>query len=46
MGMRVTYTPDAPSQGVAELTVANIINMARHVMPSDRSVREKEPGIG
>jgi D-3-phosphoglycerate dehydrogenase len=40
MGMSVTYTPDAPSQGVAELTVANIINLARHVMPSDRSVRE------
>lgn len=40
MGISVTYTPDAPSQGVAELTVANIINLARHVLPSDRSVRE------
>jgi|SRR5690606_5417678 len=40
MGISVTYTPDAPSQGVAELTVANIINLARHVIPSDRSVRE------
>ena len=39
-GIKVSYTPDAPSQGVAELTVANIINMARHVIPSDRSVRE------
>ena len=40
LGIQVTYTPDAPSQGVAELTVANIINLARHVLPSDRSVRE------
>lgn len=40
MGISVTYTPDAPSQGVAELTVANVINLARHVIPSDRSVRE------
>jgi D-3-phosphoglycerate dehydrogenase len=40
MGIEVTYTPDAPSQGVAELTVANIINLARYVLPSDRSVRE------
>jgi D-3-phosphoglycerate dehydrogenase len=40
IGISVTYTPDAPSQGVAELTIANIINLARHVIPSDRSVRE------
>jgi D-3-phosphoglycerate dehydrogenase len=40
MGIKVTYTPDAPSQGVAELTVSNIINLLRHVLPSDRSVRE------
>jgi D-3-phosphoglycerate dehydrogenase len=40
MDIQVTYTPDAPSQGVAELTVGNIINLARHVLPSDRSVRE------
>ena len=36
----VTYTPDAPSQAVAELTVGNIINLCRHVLASDRSVRE------
>lgn len=35
----VTYTPDAPSQGVAELTVANIINLSRHILRSDHSVR-------
>jgi D-3-phosphoglycerate dehydrogenase len=36
----VTYTPDAPSDGVAELTVANILNLLRHIHESDRSVRE------
>jgi len=39
-GIAVTYTPDAPSQGVAELTVANILNLLRHIHASDRSVRE------
>jgi len=38
--IRVTYTPDAPSQAVAELTVANILNLLRHIHQSDRSVRE------
>ncbi len=36
----VSYTPDAPSQGVAELTVANMLNLARHIPRSDKSVRE------
>lgn len=39
-GIVVSYTPDAPSQGVAELTVANILNLSRMVLKSDRSVRE------
>lgn len=39
-GITVTYTPEAPSQGVAELTLANIINLSRMIMKSDRSVRE------
>lgn len=39
-GIAVTYTPDAPSDGVAELTVANILNMLRHIHASDHSVRE------
>jgi D-3-phosphoglycerate dehydrogenase len=39
-GIQVTYTPDAPSQAVAELTLANIINLSRHILTSDRSVRE------
>jgi len=38
--VQVTYTPDAPSQAVAELTVANILNLLRHIHQSDRSVRE------
>ena len=38
-GIAVTYTPDAPSQAVAELTVANILNLARHILRSDHSVR-------
>lgn len=36
----VTYTPDAPSQGVAELTLANILNLSRMILRSDKSVRE------
>ncbi len=39
-GITVTYTPDAPSSGVAELTVANILNLLRRIHQSDRSVRE------
>lgn len=38
--IQVTYTPDAPSQAVAELTVANILNLLRNIHESDRSVRE------
>lgn len=39
-GIAVTYTPDAPSDGVAELAVANILALLRHIPQSDRSVRE------
>lgn len=39
-GIAVSYTPDAPSQGVAELTIANLLNLARYVLKSDHSVRE------
>ena len=39
-GIAVTYTPEAPSDGVAELTVANILNLLRHIHAYDRSVRE------
>ena len=40
-GIRVTYTPEAPADGVAELTVANMLNLLRHIHASDRSVRER-----
>jgi D-3-phosphoglycerate dehydrogenase len=40
-GIQVTYTPEAPADGVAELTVANILNLLRHIHASDRSVRER-----
>ena len=40
-GITVTYTPEAPADGVAELAVANIINLARNIHQSDRSVRER-----
>lgn len=39
-GIIVTYTPDAPSQAVAELAVAQILNLTRHIHKSNRSVRE------
>ena len=39
-GIAVTYTPEAPSDGVAELALANILNLLRHIHASDRSVRE------
>ena len=37
--VQVTYTPDAPSQAVAELTVAQILNLNRYILSSDRSIR-------
>jgi D-3-phosphoglycerate dehydrogenase len=40
LGIMVTYTPDAPSAAVAELTLANMLNLARHIHISDQSVRE------
>jgi len=40
-GIAVTYTPEAPADAVAELTVSHILNVLRHVSESDRSVRER-----
>ncbi len=37
--VQITYTPDAPSQAVAELTVAQILNLNRYILSSDRSIR-------
>ncbi len=39
LGIAVTYTPDAPSPAVAELTVAHMINMLRRVPLVDRKLR-------
>ena len=39
-GITVTYTPEAPAQGVAELTIGLILGLVRGVCQSDRSVRE------
>ena len=38
-GIIVTYTPDAPVQGVAELTFCQMLNLLRGTYISDRSVR-------
>jgi D-3-phosphoglycerate dehydrogenase len=40
-GIIVTYTPEAPADGVAEMTVAQIINLLRKIHDSDKSVRER-----
>jgi D-3-phosphoglycerate dehydrogenase len=40
-GIVVTFTPEAPADGVAEMTVAQIINLLRKVHESDKSVRER-----
>ena len=39
-GITVTNTPDAPTKAVAELTVALILNLIRHINISDRSIRD------
>jgi D-3-phosphoglycerate dehydrogenase len=40
-GVAVTYTPEAPADAVAELTVGQILNILRRAQESDRSVRER-----
>lgn len=40
LNIAVTYTPEAPADSVADLTVAQIINLLRKVYISDRTVRE------
>lgn len=41
-GIIVTYTPNAPVQGVAELTLGHILNLLRGIHVSDHSVRSVE----
>lgn len=38
-GIAVFNTPDAPTRAVAELTVAHILGLLRHVSESDRNIR-------
>ena len=38
--VKLTFTPDAPSCGVADLAVAQIINLLRGIVISDKSVRD------
>jgi len=38
-GIKVSYTPDAPTRAVAELTIGLIVNCARAVSSADRSIR-------
>ncbi len=39
-GVAVTYTPDAPSAAVAELTVGQILALLRHTASADRGMRQ------
>jgi len=40
MNIEVRNTPDAPTQSVAELTLGLILSLLRHVVVSDKDVRE------
>lgn len=40
MGITVTYTPDAVTMAVAELTVGIMITLTRHVCSADRQIRK------
>jgi len=39
LGIQVSYTPDAPAPAVAELTVAQMLNLLRHLPQADRGMR-------
>lgn len=39
LGIDVFNTPDAPTQAVAELTIAHMLNMLRHVSTTDANMR-------
>jgi D-3-phosphoglycerate dehydrogenase len=41
-GIVVSYTPDAPSNSVAELTICQMINMLRYVQNVDADMREQK----
>lgn len=42
-GIRVTNTPEANSNAVAELTLGLAIALARRILPNDRSLRDGRP---
>ena len=39
LGITVLNTPDAPTKAVAELTIAHILGLLRHVSQADRQIR-------
>ncbi len=39
LGVKVTYTPDAPAPAVAELTIAHMLNLCRSLGHADRELR-------
>lgn len=39
-GVRVAYTPDAPTMAVAELCVGMMLDLARQISMTDRNIRE------
>ncbi|MCF7822820.1 MAG: phosphoglycerate dehydrogenase [Candidatus Marinimicrobia bacterium] len=39
LGIKVSYTPDAPSPAVAELTIGHMLNLLRHIPSVDRNIR-------
>jgi D-3-phosphoglycerate dehydrogenase len=39
LGIQVSYTPDGPSAAVAELTIAQMLNILRHLPTIDRKLR-------
>jgi len=41
-GILVSYTPDAPTKAVAELTLGLMINLKRNIVDSDRDMRDNK----
>ena len=39
LGIKVTYTPDAPAPAVAELAIAHMLNLARFLGSGERAMR-------
>lgn len=40
LGIKVTYTPDAPAPAVAEMTIGHMLNLCRHLGRADRGLRQ------